>query len=333
MSHSSSNISFTGGSLLQGPVTGTYITGSQQLGHLNNYSSITQSNSATLRQSSNISDQFLPLTPQEETEQDYSKILEDAFGKKNDYALENPIRDEALRKLETYIEKYADLESEFRLPPMEITQTTDKEKDLNDRYDLLLKSRGYDEDVTKPPPPLSADSADATNADMIKTPATPPSNPIYEEIQSEFDHETYSKLHKQYITYFSSILKQYHDTHSKLLASTKTFTDLREWINDTPAGASMTDELAFKAIDATITDLNLPTTIETLTHLAYKINTLTSSNPQHRSKHICTVCVIDEIDTVIRECGHTFCNTCLKTQTRCPKCRKEPITKSKIYIE
>lgn len=328
-SNINSNLTSTQGNitLTEDPITGTTITGTLHANSdslANAYSTITQGN-----QLNDLSDPFLTLAPSEKTDEDYSKILEDAFGKKNDYALENPVRDNALKKLESYIEQYADIESDHKLPLPETTQVTDKEKDLNDRYEDLLKSRGYDTNHPKPSPPTDSDS-DV----LIKTPGTPPPpDPITDEIQAEFDHETYSRLHKQYITYFSSILKKYHATHDKLLTATQTFADLKEWINNTPAKLSLTDELTSKVIDTTITELDLPTIIETLTHLSHKINFLTSTNPQHRPKHICTVCITDEIDTVIHECGHTFCGTCLKTQTKCPKCRKEPITKGKIYME
>ena len=92
-------------------------------------------------------------------------------------------------------------------------------------------------------------------------------------------------------------------------------------------------QLLNNVIDQTIKDLDMDNLLNKLTYLTTKINFLNKNNNLYTDKRICSICVTDEIDTVIKECGHTFCNTCTKGQTRCPKCRQESITTTKIYYE
>lgn len=209
--------------------------------------------------------------PETET-QDYTTIPEDTFVRKKDYALENPVKDEALKRLDYYLSTFADIQSDLQLLSPETIQTEDKEEELNNIYQLLLKLHCYDEIkyASKPSPTLEAISSFEETEDK-ELPTLHPNSLFELETQSEFDHTTYTQLHKQYITYFSSVLKQYHDTYKELLNAIETFSDLKEWIKRTPAKATLTKEFVNNAIDTTISELNLPFLLETLTHLSKRL--------------------------------------------------------------
>ena len=45
----------------------------------------------------------------------------------------------------------------------------------------------------------------------------------------------------------------------------------------------------------------------------------------------CTICCKSEIDSVL-ECGHVFCNSCIRRMEKCPRCNSDKIEFKKIFL-
>ncbi len=62
-----------------------------------------------------------------------------------------------------------------------------------------------------------------------------------------------------------------------------------------------------------------------------QIESLIKENEKLKSSFICQICLTDDVDRIIIDCGHLICNNCLsKCSGKCPFDRKR-ITKVANY--
>ena len=281
-----------------------------------------------------------------ELDEDFARVIEERVVDKQRMDLISASKFNAVCRLDEYLSKYMDGEktnkeletakAQFMPSPLvaEKVGMSDREKQVNTALTKLLEERAsLDNEQHRRNNYKHSIEKQMTEPDAT-TETTDPE--IEKEIAEVFDIHLFRKLSDTYNTYLTEALRGYFTTYDKFLRACEEFGKLREWLGKmpvTPDEEGYAETLTSNVIDAKIEELQLEKLITDLNYMARKINYLNTHNNVYRSKKVCAVCMMDEIDTVIRECGHTFCGTCLETQSKCPKCRQKPITLSKVYYE